>query len=151
MTKEELLEQLLASKSETSKYFDLSASDLAKTHREGSWNIRQILHHLTDTEMILHTRIKKVIAEPRQVVWNCGQDDWNNVFGYVDEPLGNKKQAYEICRDLNYELVEKCYDQFQQKEFVHSEMGLRTVKDEFEKIAWHNEKHLEQIRHALSK
>lgn len=151
MTKKELLQQLQDTKTETSKYFDLSQSGLSRTHHEESWNIRQILHHLADTEMILHTRIKKIIAEPRQVVWNCEQDDWNEAFGYIDESLGIKKQAYEICRDLNYELIEKYYDQFHQKEFVHSEMGLRTVKDEFEKIGWHNEKHLEQIRKALSK
>jgi len=29
-------------------------------------------------------------------------------------------------------------------------MGLRTLADEFEKVAWHNKKHLEQIERALS-
>jgi hypothetical protein len=149
MTKYELLKQLQTTKTETSRYFDLSETDLAETHYEGSWNIRQILHHLADTEVILHTRIKKIIAEPKQVVWNCEQNDWNDTFGYFDEPLGVKKQAYEICRQLNCELIEQFYDKFWQKEFVHSEMGLRLVKDEFEKIGWHNEKHLEQIRKAL--
>ena len=30
-------------------------------------------------------------------------------------------------------------------EFVHGETGVRTLKDEFDKVAWHNEHHLEQI------
>ncbi len=149
MTKQELLAQLATTKTETSRHFDLSEADLVKTHCEDSWNIRQILHHLADTEMILHVRIKKVIAEPKQVVWNCEQDDWNDTFGYFDEPLGVKKLAFEVSRQLNIELIENFYDKFSEKEFVHSEMGLRTVKDEFEKIGWHNEKHLEQIRKAL--
>ncbi|HRH42261.1 MAG TPA: DinB family protein [Pyrinomonadaceae bacterium] len=151
MTKNGLLAQLAATKTETSQYFDLSESDLTKMHREKSWNIRQILHHLADTEMILHTRIKKIIAEPKQVVWNCDQDDWNDAFGYFEADLGVKKQAFEVTRQLNIELIEKFYDKFWQKEFVHSEMGLRLAKDEFEKIGWHNEKHLEQIRKALGK
>jgi DinB superfamily len=151
MTKNELLQQLAATKSETGKYFGLSELDLAKTHYEGSWNIRQILHHLADTEMILHTRIKKIIAEPKQVVWNCEQDDWDAAFGYANEPLGVKKQAFEISRQINIELIDSFYDKFSDKEFVHSETGLRTLKDECEKIASHNETHLEQIRRALGK
>ena len=34
-------------------------------------------------------------------------------------------------------------------EFLHNETGVRTLKDEFEKVAWHNKHHLEQIRRAL--
>jgi len=35
-------------------------------------------------------------------------------------------------------------------EFVHSVTGVRTLKDEFEKTASHNEHHLSQIRRALN-
>jgi len=35
-------------------------------------------------------------------------------------------------------------------EFVHSMTGVRTLKDEFEKTASHNEHHLGQIRKALN-
>ena len=35
-------------------------------------------------------------------------------------------------------------------EFVHSLTGVRTLKDEFDKTASHNEHHLSQIRRALN-
>ena len=35
-------------------------------------------------------------------------------------------------------------------EFVHNLKGVRTLKDEFEKTASHNEHHLGQIRKALN-
>ena len=35
-------------------------------------------------------------------------------------------------------------------EFVHSVTGVRTLKDEFDKTASHNEHHLSQIRQALN-
>ena len=34
-------------------------------------------------------------------------------------------------------------------QYVHSETGLQTLKDEFDKVAWHNERHLAQIETAL--
>jgi hypothetical protein len=41
------------------------------------------------------------------------------------------------------------YDTDGHREFVHSETGVRTLKEEFEKVASHNEHHLEQIELAL--
>lgn len=151
MTKKELLESLVITEVKTSRHFNLSESDLSKTYGEGKWSVRQLLHHLADTELIFHTRLKKLIAEPKQVIWPSNQDDWDSTFAYADEPLGVKKQAYEIVRKLNYELVDKYYDRFKQKEFVHSEAGLRTLEEEFKRIALHNEKHLQHIETALSK
>jgi hypothetical protein len=37
-----------------------------------------------------------------------------------------------------------------EREFVHNEAGKKTLKQEFEKVASHNEGHLAQIRKALS-
>ena len=34
-------------------------------------------------------------------------------------------------------------------EFVHSNTGVRTLKDEFDKVADHNQHHLEHIQTAL--
>jgi len=151
MNKIDLLSQLEQTKAETISFFDLNDAELAMNYGEGKWTIRQILHHLTDTELVLHTRIKKVIAEPKQLITVFDQDDWDKAFDYFHEPLGIKKQAYQIGCQLNYELTDKYYEPYGQKEFIHSETGLRTLKEEFEKIAWHNQKHIDQIKLALSK
>jgi ribosomal protein S17E len=51
---------------------------------------------------------------------------------------------------MNRELIEKYYDQFKDKEFVHNITGLRTLQMEFEKVALHNYSHNEQIKIALA-
>ena len=129
----------------------MTSDKFSKTYGQGKWNVRQILHHLTDTEILFHGRLKKIIAEPKQVIWAFNQDQWDAAFQYIDADLGNKKAVYEMCRDLNYELIDKCYDDFWKKEFVHNETGLRTLKDEFEKVALHNQTHNNQIKTALEK
>ena len=149
MNKKELLELLQITKMETISFFDLTDNELSQTYGKDKWNIRQILHHLTDTEILFCGRLKKIIAEPRQVIWAFNQDDWNKAFGYINKPFGNQKQVFGMCRDLNYELIDKYYDEFWMKEFVHNETGLRTLKDEFEKVALHNNGHINQIKLAL--
>lgn len=149
MRKTELLELLLSTKKETLHYFDCSDADLQKSYDRGKWNVRQILHHLTDTEFLFLGRLKKIIAEPRQVIWAFNQDEWNSAFNYLNEPLKNKKIFYSLCRDMNYHLIEAYHDSYSQKEFIHSETGLRTLKMEFEKVALHNQTHIVQIKTAL--
>jgi hypothetical protein len=151
MTKYELLKLLISTKEKTIKFFDLIDEELEKTYSNDKWNVREILHHLTDTEILFQGRLKKIIAEPKQVIWAFNQDDWNVAFNYKNEPLKDKKQVFELCRDLNYELIDKFYDDYFEKEFVHNETGLRTLKDEFEKVATHNQGHNQQIEIALTK
>ena len=43
---------------------DLSSEDLSKTYREGSWNIRQVVHHVADMQFLHYFRMKKAITEP---------------------------------------------------------------------------------------
>lgn len=151
MNKTELLILLKTTKAETLDYFDLPNDKLSESYGQGKWTVRQILHHLTDTEILFYGRLKKVIAEPKQVIWAFDQDQWNLAFQYFDADLGNKKAVYEMCRNLNYELIDEYYDNFWSKEFVHNETGLRTLKDEFEKVALHNQGHNKQIEIALEK
>ncbi|MBI3258756.1 MAG: DinB family protein [Ignavibacteriae bacterium] len=149
MEKIELLELLNRTKSETIQFFDVPENKLDKTYGDGKWSVRQILHHLADAEYIFLGRLKKVIAEPRQVILAYNQDDWNHAFDYITEPLDGKKELYTICREMNYNVIEKYYEEYGNKEFIHHQAGLRTLKMEFEKVALHNQTHNEQVRRAL--
>jgi hypothetical protein len=150
MTKTEILQLLQDTKSFTIPCFDLSNIELNKNYGDGKWTIRQILHHLTDTEYLFVGRLKKIMAEPKQVIWAFNQDEWNETFDYVNESLTSKKELYSLCREMNRELIEKYYDQFKDKEFVHSITGLRTLQMEFDKVGLHNHTHNEQIKIALA-
>jgi hypothetical protein len=41
------------------------------------------------------------------------------------------------------------YEHSEHLEWVHSVDGVRTLRDEFDKVAAHNEHHLSQVRSAL--
>ena len=43
------------------------------------------------------------------------------------------------------------YEKSGHLEWVYSRTGVRTLKDEFDKVASHNEHHLQQIRTALQR
>ena len=60
------------------------------------------------------------------------------------------KPIYVAVRKAVIFYAEKYYEKLGHHGFVHSETGKRTLKDEFDKIVWHNEHHLQQIKKALA-
>jgi hypothetical protein len=64
-------------------------------------------------------------------------------------PLDLSRRIYDSVRAGVIYQARLHYDRSGHLEFVHSETGIRTLKDEFDRVASHNEHHLEQIDLAL--
>jgi uncharacterized damage-inducible protein DinB len=145
----EILDGLERTRAQTLRYFDLPDSDLEKTYGPGKWSVRYVLNHLADSDSILFYRIRRVISEPKQVIWVFDQDAWAKQLNYSRMPLELARRIYESSRDGILHYAHSHYEGSQSISFVHSETGLRTLKDEFDKVVWHNDKHLDQIAKAL--
>ena len=149
-TLDALLTALSQSQEETLSYFDLSDEDLAKTYAPGKWTVRQLLHHLADAETVLYERIRRGIAKPGQVVYGFDQDAWATNLAYDQRELSVDQAIYASIRRGVMTLATAYYETAGDNQYVHSQTGLRTVREEFDKVAWHNEHHLKQIRQALA-
>jgi hypothetical protein len=145
-----LIAELERTRDETLRYFTLGDADLARTYAPGKWPVRFILLHLADSETVLFDRIRRVLSEPRQVLWAFDQDAWARGLDYSQVPLEISRDVYQSVRNAVIYYAAKYYEQNGHLEFVHSVTGVRTLQDEFDKVAWHNEHHLSQIRAALA-
>lgn len=146
----QLISDLETTRDETLRYFSLGQDELARTYGPGKWSVRYILHHLTDSETVLYDRIRRVLSEPRQVIWWYDQDAWAKGLNYSEVPLEMARPVYESVRAAVIYYAGLHYEKNGHLEFVHSKTGVRTLKDEFEKTASHNAHHLSQIRMALA-
>ncbi|SDM19779.1 DinB superfamily protein [Catalinimonas alkaloidigena] len=144
-----LIEQLQRTQAETLSYFEASEPELRRSYGPGKWNVRYLLHHLADAESMLLERIKRIISEPHQILWSFDQDAWAEHLHYARRPLILSRNLYTACRNQMIYYARLHYEANGHLQFVHSEMGMRTLKEEFEKVAGHNQHHLEQIREAL--
>lgn len=147
----QLIKQLEETRNQTLEFFALNESDLARTYAPGKWSVRFILHHLADAETVLFDRIRRILSEPRQVLWVFDQEAWATELDYSRVPLDMSCQIYQSVRRGIIYYAGVYYEQKGYLEFVHSVTGVRTLRNEFEKVASHNEHHLDQIRTALSK
>lgn len=147
----ETITKLEATRDRTLKYFDLSDTELSRSYAPGKWTIRFVLHHLADSETVLFDRIRRVISERRQVLWAFDQDAWAKGLDYSSMPLDLSRRIYDSVRAGIIYHARLHYEKDGRLEFVHSETGIRTLKGEFDKVAWHNEQHLQQIESALKR
>lgn len=145
----QIIQSLEATRDETLGHFHLGEPELARSYAPGKWSIRFILHHLADAETVLFDRIRRVLSEGRGVLWAFDQDAWAKGLEYTERPLNLSRRIYESTREGIIYYARINYSNNGHLEFVHSETGIRTLKDEFDKVAAHNEHHLEQIRTAL--
>ena len=145
----QLIQDLERTRDETLTYYSLDERDLQRSYGPGKWSVKFILHHLADSETVLFDRIRRVLSEPRQVLWVFDQDAWARGLDYAQVPLDISRAVYESVRRAIIHYAGRHYETKGQLEFVHSVTGVRTLKDEFDKVASHNEHHLAQIRLAL--
>ena len=59
------------------------------------------------------------------------------------------RHIYTAVREGVIHYARAHYETSGQLEYVYSETGVRTHKEEFDKVVWHNQGHLEQIRKAV--
>ncbi len=134
----------------TEKYFDLTQSELLKRYGKDKWSIKEILVHLADAECVLHERIKRIIAEPKQVLWAFNQDLWCNNLDYINFPLEISRDLFLSNRKSIIFLASKYYSLYGYKEFIHNQTGIKTLKEEIDKVVIHNQVHINQIEFALA-
>lgn len=144
-----LIAELEETRARTLEYFALPEDRLDRTYGPGKWSVRIILNHLSDSEVVFHYRLKRVLSEPKQVIWATAQDSWASALDYASAPLDLAQRVYVANREAIIHLA-RHYPRSRDITFVHSETGVRTLADELEKVATHNRKHLDQIARALA-
>jgi hypothetical protein len=147
----EFIEQLENTKNETVQYFGLPEGLLQKNCGDGKWSVKYVLHHLADSDSVLFYRIRRIISEPKQVIWVYDQEAWAKKLDYATVPLDLARSIYASSREGIIYHARQHYEHSHEINFVHSETGLQTLKDEFDKVVWHNRKHLSYIQKALER
>src|ERR1700732_938036 len=58
-----------------------SAEQLNRSPGPGEWSPRQVLNHLSDTDLVYGTRIRMIVTQDRPTIVGYDQDAWTERFG----------------------------------------------------------------------
>jgi DinB superfamily len=113
----------------------------------GKWSIREIVHHLGDSEMIAAVRLRLLLAQERPAIQGYDQDEFARRLKY-DRPYQTSLELFRYARESTAEILERLTPADWRREGTHSELGAYGVDKWLEIYAAHAHKHATQIRAA---
>jgi uncharacterized damage-inducible protein DinB len=126
----------------------LDSGTMTAHPRPGKWSIKEIVPHITDSEVQAMFRIKMVLAQPGEVWPVYDQDAWVREHAYQDlsaAELESSLRLFEALRAAITPLFLRASDKDWSKDGVHPELGPMTLRNLLEIYADHGERHIGQI------
>ncbi len=124
---------------------DVSHDQASQPEAEGKWSIRQILQHLTDSELVWGYRLRMVLAQKRVRLTGYDQDEWAARLGYEQSDPSEAVREFSMLRKMNLRLLERATPEDLKRAGTHAERGRETVAHMMKLYAGHDILHLRQI------
>jgi DinB superfamily len=125
----------------------ISDRELDARPEPGKWSVREIVHHLADSEMTSAIRLRRLIAEERPAISGYDEEEFARRLHY-DRPIESSLEAIHAARRSTADLLDRLTEAEWKREGTHTESGRYTVEDWLEIYARHAHNHAEQIRRA---
>jgi uncharacterized damage-inducible protein DinB len=111
----------------------------------GEWAVGEVMSHLADAEITLAFRIRKIAAEPRQVLVAWDQDRWADGGRYRRTPLPEALATFTALRRSNLAYVARLSAEQRRQHGRHPAYGRLTIPQLLAHWADHDLNHLAQI------
>ncbi|MCD8921466.1 YfiT family bacillithiol transferase [Staphylococcus gallinarum] len=128
---------------------DLDEDALQKKYREGSWNVRELVHHIADSQLNMYQRLKLALTDDNPKVVPFNQDEWiqtkdNDLPVQISVQLldGLNKRIVAVGRTLKEQQINRTFSLIGE--------GPISVGETIAKLSWHQSHHLAHIKIALS-
>ncbi|MFJ7973462.1 YfiT family bacillithiol transferase [Psychrobacillus sp. NPDC096389] len=128
----------------------LSDEDLSKTYREGAWTVRQLVHHIADSQLNMYQRLKLALTDENPTVPAFDEEKWA-ILSDTKLPVESSIKMLEGINERIVSLGQSLTAEQLGRAFTHQTNGEITVATKVAKLAWHEEHHLAHIKIALSK
>jgi hypothetical protein len=113
----------------------------------GRWSVRDIIHHLADSEMIAAARLRFLLAQDRPTIQGYDQDEFARRL-YYDRPHEVSLELFRVVRQSTVEILDRLTPAEWDREGTHTEAGPYGVEAWLKTYAEHAHKHARQIRVA---
>jgi hypothetical protein len=113
----------------------------------GRWSVREIVHHLADSEMTSAIRLRLLLAQDRPTIHGYDQDEFARRL-YYDRPYETSLELFRLARQSTAEILDRLTPAEWVREGTHTESGPYGVETWLRIYAEHGHKHARQIRTA---
>lgn len=119
-------------------------------YRAGSWTVRQLVHHIADSQLNMYQRLKLALTDNNPTVPAFIQDEWV-MLPDNDLPIESSIKMLEGMNERIVAIANNLNEAQLVQTFTLKDSGEITVAKKIAKLSWHEEHHLAHIKIALSK
>ena len=123
----------------------VSPEQLATPEKPGKWSMRQVVQHLSDSELVGGFRFRMVLAHERPALAGYDQDLWVERLHGDDVDLEAALAEFTAVRRANLRLLERATPEDRERVGVHSERGEESLGHLMRLYAAHDLIHLRQL------
>ena len=113
----------------------------------GKWDVRQILSHLADCELVFAFRLRQAAAEDHPTIQPFDQDKWAAVYDAYDTAAA--LDLFRAARNWNLKLIGSGPKEVMDRPVTHPERGTMTFRTIVETMAGHDLNHIGQIERLI--
>jgi uncharacterized damage-inducible protein DinB len=128
----------------------LSEEELSKKYREGSWTVRELVHHIADSQLNMYQRLKLALTDENPTVPPFDEEKWVSLPD-SKLPVESSIKMLEGINERIVSLGNTLTEEQLGRTFTHQINGNIAVATKVAKLSWHEEHHLAHIKIALSK
>jgi hypothetical protein len=123
----------------------ITSEELDARPQPGKWTVREIVHHLADSEMTAAVRLRLLLAEDRPEIKGYDQDEFARRL-YYDRPHEPSLELFRLARASTAAILDRLTPAEWVREGTHSDAGPFGVETWLRVYAAHAHKHALQIR-----
>jgi uncharacterized damage-inducible protein DinB len=117
----------------------LTEADLVAVPVAGMWSIKQVVGHLTDSDLVLSDRMKRVIAEDNPAF---DENKWAAALHYQLQPTPDVAALFDLNRRVMTALLRLLPPEAFARSGTHSERGTQTLEEILTGAVNHFDRHL---------
>lgn len=125
---------------------DFPAGSFSARPIPGKWSVREIIHHLGDSESTSAFRIRKLLVEDNAIIEGYDQDQFATRLRYNERDMAPALEAFRAAREGTIPLLRMMSEEDWQRVGTHTESGRYSTEDWLTIYARHAHNHAAQIR-----
>jgi DinB family protein len=123
----------------------LDERQLDTPYRDGGWTVRQVVHHVSDSNINGYTRVKLAMTEEEPAVKLFDQERWSNIADAKATPVDVSVSLLVNLHRRWLTILTSLDDRAFHRGFIHPDHGRLTIDWLVQMYAWHGRHHVAHI------